>query len=183
MGNWAFEIDRADNYIIDLTASLTDEGFRIWCLPSMDDEFPPLYLFSSAYLNHLPNDKLYMQASQLVKFIDGLSYLLFENKNNAPEITFSNVIDRNTLRIASVPRSQGAPEAIDFSVYTPAFEEDENALSRLLKLVPKDPYIRDLLLTPHRQSEDTVFKVLETQYNINLAPYKVKERAVDWDYE
>jgi len=146
MANWAFEIDRADNYIIDLTSSLTDEGFRIWCIPSVDDEFPPLYLFSSAYLKDAPADTVYVQASRLVKYIDGLSYLLFENKNNVPRIRFTNVIDKNTLRIANVPRTGTARAVNDFSAYKPAMEEDESPLSRLLKLVPADPFIRDLLL-------------------------------------
>lgn len=148
MANWAFEIDLADNYIIDLTNTLTDKGFRIWCLNN-HDEMQPIYLFSSEYLNHVPDDKVYVQARQLVRFIDGLSYLLFENKNNVNKITFSAVIDNSTMTFANVQRSDNIPAIpdIDFTVYTTAIEEDENPLAHLLKLVPTDKFVEDILLT------------------------------------
>lgn len=146
MANWAFEIDIVDNYVIGLTETLTDAGFRVWCFQS--DEQSSLYLFSSEYLSSTSDANVYVAARQLVKFIDGLSYLLFENKNDVNKLTLTTVINVDTFSIVNVQRPNGVPaiSTIDFSVYKPIIKEEENSIAHLLKLVAADVFIRDLLL-------------------------------------
>lgn len=144
MGNWAFEIDHADDYIVGLTEVLVDKGFRISCFFSDDH---PQYLFSSAYLIATPDEQVPVQARQLVKFIDGLSYLLFENKESVNKVILTTAIDMNTFGIAPLQRANHIPAtvSIDFSEYTPLIEDEENPMAHLLKLVAADVFIRDLL--------------------------------------
>lgn len=146
MANWAFEIDIVDNYVIGLTETLTDAGFRIWCFHT--NEQSSLYLFSSEYLSSTSDDNVYVSARQLAKFIDGLSYLLFENKNNVNKLALTTAINVDTFSIVNVQRPNGIPAIvnIDFSVYNPVIREEENAIAHLLKLVAADVFIRDLLL-------------------------------------
>ena len=219
MANWAFEIDIADNYIIDLTGILTDKGFRIWC---MHNDGQPVYLFSSEYLSTVSNDNLYAQARQLTRFIDGVSYLLIVNKDKVNKITLTTAINTDTWRVEHIQRSDKQPE-IDFSSYTPGIEEDEHPVAHLLKLVPADKFIRELLLSmsqginfkslfqiytlltgkgaagftqdvldrftaaamPLDEARELViemaYEVLIKYYGINLRPYVIKERDVDWD--
>ncbi|WP_343671001.1 hypothetical protein [Chitinophaga sp.] len=162
MANWAFEIDYANNYIVGLTEILVDKGFRIWCFLN---DGQPLYLFSSEYLSATPDDEVNAQARQLVRFIDGLSYLLFENKDNVNKITLTTVIDLNTFSIANVQRAGNIPATlhVDFSVYKPGIEDDENPMAHLLKLVPAEVFIRDLLLA---FSQGMDFKSMLLGYNL-----------------
>ncbi|WPV68010.1 hypothetical protein [Chitinophaga sp. LS1] len=145
MANWAFEIDYANNFIVGLTEVLVDKGFRICCL---FNDGQPLYLFSSEYLMTTPDEKVNVQARQLVRFIDGLSYLVFENKENVDKVTLTTVIDMNTLGTVNLQRVNNIPTtlSIDFSVYKPMIEDEENPMAHLLKLVPSEVFIRDLLL-------------------------------------
>jgi hypothetical protein len=142
MANWAFEIDIADNFIVGLTETLVDKGFRIWCFYN---DGQPLYVFSSAYLSSTPDAQVYEQARQLVKFIDGVSYLLFEDKEKVNKITLTAVIDVNTFSVATLQRAGEIRSEIDFSGYRPLIEEDEHPAAHLLKLVPGDVFIKDLL--------------------------------------
>lgn len=151
MANWAFEIDIADDFIVGLTETLTDNGFRIWCFYN---DGQPLYVFSSAYLVATPDAQVYEQARYLVRFIDGVSYLLFENKDKVNRINFNAVIDVNTFRMANVERGVNAQVAIDFSVYRPGIEEEEHPAAHLLKLVPVDGFIRELLLALSQGMDD-----------------------------
>lgn len=143
MANWAFEIDIADNYIVGLTETLVDKGFRIWCFYN---DGQPMYLFSSEYLSSTPDTQVYEQARQLVKFIDGVSYLLFENKDKVNRIILTSVIDVSTFSMVNVQRTGSIPSNIDFSAYHPLIEEDEDPAAHLLKLVPADVFIKELLL-------------------------------------
>jgi hypothetical protein len=141
MANWAFEIDVADNFIVGLTETLVDKGFRIWCFQHHEQ---PLYLFSSAYLAGTSEEQVYAQARQLVRFIDGITYLLHENKEKVSKIKLTTVIDVDTFSVMNVVRGSNVP--LDFSVYKPGVIEDEDPIAHLLKLVPKDVFIRNLLL-------------------------------------
>lgn len=143
MANWAFEIDVADNFIVGLTETLIDKGFRIWYFQHYEQ---PFYLFSSAYLAGVPEEQVYAQACQLARFIDGISYLLFENKDKVNKITLTRVIDADTFIVKNVPRTPILPVNIDFSGYKPGVIEDEDPVAHLLKLVPVDVFIRKLLL-------------------------------------
>lgn len=144
MANWAFEIDIADNYIVGLTETLTDKGFRVWCFHN-DDQ--PLYLFSSAYLSAAGVDEVYGLARQLVRFIDGVSYLLFENKDSVNRIALTRVFDVDTFSSVAVNRSGPVALDIDYTVYRPpVMVEDEDPVARLLRLVPSEGFIRELLL-------------------------------------
>lgn len=159
MANWAFEIDIADNFIVGLTETLVDKGFRIWCFYN---DGQPLYVFSSAYLSSTPDTQVYEQARLLVKFIDGVSYLLFEDKDKVNKITLTAVIDVNTFRMATVQRAGDVQAEIDFSVYRPLIEEDEHPAAHLLKLVPGDAFIKDLLLA---LSQGMDYKSLQKAYH------------------
>ncbi|WP_440135438.1 hypothetical protein [Chitinophaga sancti] len=163
MANWAFEIDIADNFIVGLTETLTDKGFRIWCFYN---DGQPLYVFSSAYLASTADSQVYEQARYLVKFIDGVSYLLFENKDKVNKISFTSVIDVNTFRMVNVERSVKAHVDIDFSAYRSPIEEDEHPAAHLLKLVPGDVFIKELLLA---LSEGMDVKSLRKAYDHVLA--------------
>lgn len=144
MANLAFEIDLADNHIIDLTGILTDKGFRIWCMNDIDEQ--PVYLFSSAYLDHVPEEKVYIQAQRLVRFIDGLSFLLFEDKSKVNRIRFSDIINTDTFSTVNIPRTNNIVSEIDFSSYRSGIAEEEHPFTHLLKLVATDTFIRNLLL-------------------------------------
>jgi hypothetical protein len=145
MANWAFEIDIADNYIVGLTETLVDKGFRIWCI---HHDGSPVYLFSSEYLSSTPETEVYITARQLVRFIDGVTYLLFENKDNVNKIALTTVIDADTLRTAHLQQPDRMPATlrINFSVYTPMVQEDDAPAACLLKLVQSDKFLRGLLL-------------------------------------
>lgn len=159
MANWAFEIDVADDYVVGLTERLTDKGFRVWCFHNVDQ---PVYLFSSAYLSAVAAEEVFVQARQLVKFIDGVSYLLFENKEHVHRIVLNRVIDVDTFSVVSVPRN-GEVGEIDFSLYRAGVMEDEDPVARLLKLVAVDEFIRALLLV---LSEGMDQKNLKKVYNL-----------------
>jgi hypothetical protein len=142
MANWAFEIDVADSYIIGLTETLTDKGFRVWYFHH-DDQ--PLYLFSSAYLSGATADNVYGLARQLVRYIDGVSYLLFENKDSVSKMVLTRVFDMDTFSMVNVQKDTAGD--IDFSVYrAPVVVEDDNPVAQLLRLVPGEVFIRELLL-------------------------------------
>jgi hypothetical protein len=142
MANWAFEIDITDAYIVGLTETLTDKGFRIWCA---HNDGQPVYLFSSAYLSAIPDDEVYMQARHLVRYIDGISYLLFENKSQVNKIALTTVMDVDTFTVMNVQRD-GSPASVNFAAYKPRIIEDEHPIAHLLKMVSADAFIRNLLL-------------------------------------
>jgi len=157
MANWAFEIDVADNFIVGLTETLVDKGFRIWYFQHYEQ---PLYLFSSAYLSATSAEEVYAQARQLVRLIDGISYLLFENKEKVNKVVLTTVLDVDTFSVVNVPRTS-ASLSVDYSGYKPGIIEDEDPIAHLLKLVPSDVFIRELLII---LSQGMDFKSVQQAY-------------------
>lgn len=159
MANWAFEIDVADDYIVGLTETLVDKGFRVWCFHR---DGQPHYLFSSVYLSATPEAQVYALARQLVRFIDGLSYLLFENKSKVHKIVLTRVINVDTFSVVNVPRGN-EEVAIDFSVYTPGVGEEEDMTARVLNVAAVDEFVSALLLA---LSQGMDFKSMYESYEL-----------------
>ena len=149
MSNYIFEIQLPnDNFLRTLNALLHDDGFKIF--ETSHDDFPPIYYFKSAYIKDLSAAVAYDQARQLALFIDGISFLLYEDRSLVRKMVLGNIRGEDFKIVPLVKPKITNGIAIDWNIYKATSSKNDNDVIALLKLVPTDNFIRDLLLNISR---------------------------------
>ena len=144
MYKWRFEIiSPTGNYMRDLS-SVQNEN--VW-ISEQSNDFEHWFLFSSIHLDSLdnPND-VYERAFKLKMLIDGISFLIHENKNSYSKIVLGKLYNEEG-RIVSF-HSHIEDSRFNFSLNTEKIDEkfNGNIISHLIHLASHNSFVLNVLL-------------------------------------
>jgi hypothetical protein len=144
MYRWTFDINRpTGNYMRELS-QMPDTD--IW-ISEQSNDLSHWFLFSSVHLNQIdkPTD-VYERAFKFKLLIDGISYLIHENKNAYGQIVLGTLYDENNS-VVNFNRDINNYK-FDFTFQSDVSSEDykRNQLSHLIHIASTDSYILNILL-------------------------------------
>jgi hypothetical protein len=149
---WIFHINSPTGmYMRSSLASMPSRD--IW-IAEQDDDLGPWFLFSSIHLNTLDDpNKVYERAFKLKMLIDGVSYIIHENKNSYSQIVLGNLYDSNDNQVSFERHIDNFKFDFNFQstddrkYYEPYYETyyKTNIVSYLVHLAITDKFILNLL--------------------------------------
>lgn len=146
--NWSFIITSSyNNYLRNIVNDMWSDDLYFYSEGS-DEDANLTYYFSSIHLNHLTNPKdVFEYGFQLKSIFDGLSYLIYEDKNEYRPLKLGDLICINTKEIYSFPYSVPQyPFDIDFSINSSIYNILSDTLTKFISLATYDSFIINVLL-------------------------------------
>ena len=182
MYKWTFEIKSpTGNYMRELSA-IPDSD--IWIAEEADD-LSHWFSFSSVHLNQLNDpDKVYEHAMKLKMLVDGISFLIHENKNAYRPIELGNLYDEHNKVTQFNQNIEN--HKFDFSFKTTDVNEyyKSNPVSHLLHLAGDQTFVLNVLIMCSRGMDFTsLYQILDEVKNflkgkINLDTLDIDQKEL-----